>query len=157
MNPIQAADHAILAFLTRRWSRDHIESYVRGLRVDDEESAIPNVVGRTFQVIDAKAAALLTHTSMMVAALGVSTTVVAETAGQQAVVIAEMLSYLVISLMCLRCISLFHEPPEYDDETLSAAARDELILRRGLYRVCNRLTIYLTVLVLFSLPILFVL
>ena len=52
---------------------------------------------------------------------------------------------------------LFHEPPEYDDDALSKAARDELILRRGVYTLCNKMTIYLTIAVLVSLPILFVL
>ncbi len=35
-------------------------------------------------------------------------------------------------------------------------ARDELILRRALFTLCNRATIYLTTVVLISLPILFI-
>ena len=38
---------------------------------------------------------------------------------------------------------------------MSNAVRDELILRRELYSACNRATIFLTVLIFFSLPILY--
>lgn len=156
MNPIQATDHLLLSLLTRKWEKSRVDEYVKALRIDGDNGPIPTVVGRTFQIIDAKAAALLTHTSMMVAALGVTAAVVADTYGQQAVIVVEIVIYLLISMLCLRCISLFHEPPEYDDAALSAAARDELILRRGVYTICNRATIYLTVAVVVSLPILFV-
>lgn len=156
MGILENIDHAFYKGLTRRWERERIDGFVKSLRVYDDNSGIPNVVGRTFGIIDAKAAALLTHTSMMIAALGISSSVVAETQLEQAVIIIEILGYLIISIICLRCISLFHEPPEYDDNRLSEAVRDELILRRGLYRLCNRSTIYLTIIVLISLPILFV-
>ncbi len=155
MGILENIDHALYRGLTRRWERERIEGFVTSLRVYDDKSGIPNVVGRTFGIIDAKASALLTHTSMMIAALGISSAVVAQTQIEQGVIIVEILGYLIISIICLRCVSLFHEPPEYDDERLSQAVRDELILRRGLYRLCNRSTIYLTVIVLVSLPILF--
>ncbi len=155
MNPMQAADRLLYAVLTRSWPPARVDEYLAKLRVDSDTSPIPGVVNRTFQMIDGKAAALLTHTSMMVAALGVTSAVVADTFNQQAVVVFEIVVYLVISLLCLRCISIFHEPPEFDNDTLSAAARDELILRRGLYTLCNKMTIYLTFLVLVSLPVLF--
>ncbi len=92
---------------------------------------------------------------MMIAALGIAVSVVAQAQIEQAVIIVEIMGYLVISMLCLRCISIFHEPPEYDINALSAAARDELILRRGVYRLCNRGTIYLTLIVFITLPILF--
>ena len=117
---------------------------------------MPGVIMRTFQVIDGKAAALLTHTSMMVAALGVTSAVVADSHAQEAVIVVEIVFYLAVSILCLRCISLFHEPSEYAAEARLEVARDEFILRRGLFTLCNRATMYLTIVVLVSLPVLFV-
>jgi hypothetical protein len=155
MTPIHALDRYLYARFTRGWPAARIEGYVAALRVDDETSPIPNVVGRTFQIIDGKASALLNHTSMMVAALGVSATVVAQSRTEQAIIIGEISVYLIIAILCLRCLSLFHETPETDGAGLAEAIRRELILRRGLYALCNRATIYLTIIVLFSLPLLF--
>jgi hypothetical protein len=155
MNLLHTLDHFFYARFTRDWPAARIEGYVAALRVDDETSPIPNVVGRTFQIIDGKASALLNHTSMMVAALGVSATVIAQSRIEEAIIIAEISAYLIIAVLCLRCLSLFHESPEEDGAGLAEAIRQEIILRRGLYSLCNRATIYLTVIVLFSLPLLF--
>ena len=154
MSPLEHVDRLLLRLFTRKWEPAAIESYAKGLRLERDDGPVPAAVTRTFQSIDTKAAALLTHTSLMVAALGVATAVVAETTSQQAVIIAEIVAYLGISLLCLRCISVLHEI-DYDDTTLPSAARDELILRQSIYRFCNRATIYMTALVLVSLPILF--
>jgi hypothetical protein len=156
MTLIRRMDRLLFAWVTRRWPRERIDNYIATLRTNNDEAALPTVVFRNFESIDAKAAALLTHTSMMVAALGVTSALVAESYEQEAVIVVEILFYLVISILCLRCISLFHEPPEFAPEALSEVARDELILRRGLFTLCNRATIYVTFLVLFSLPILFI-
>jgi hypothetical protein len=156
MTPLDAIDRLLFRVFTRGWQRKDIERYAEGLRIEKDDGPISPAIGRTLQSIDGKAAALLTYTSMMVAALGVTSGVVAETPRQQAVVVVEMVLYLVISLFCLRSIALLREP-EYDDRSLSAAVRDELILRQGMYRFCNRAAIYLTFLVLVSLPVLLIL
>ena len=57
--------------VTHGWPRTRIENYIEILKVDDPQSALPNVISRTFELIDTKASGLLTHTSMMIAALGV--------------------------------------------------------------------------------------
>lgn len=155
MSLIRRMDRVLFALITRSWPPERIEKYIDTLRTSNDEGALPTVVFRNFESIDAKAAALLTHTSMMVAALGITSAVVAESHSQEAVIVVEILFYLMISILCLRCISLFHEPSEFAPEALSQVARDELILRRGLFTLCNRATIYVTFLVLFSLPILF--
>lgn len=156
MTLIRRLDRVLFALVTRRWPQERIDNYIATLRTSNDEGALPTVVFRNFESIDAKAAALLTHTSMMVAALGVTSALVAETHEQEAVIIVEIVFYLFISILCLRCISLFHEPSEFAPEALSQVARDELILRRGLFTLCNRATIYVTFLVLFSLPVLFI-
>ena len=156
MSLIETVDRVLLRAFTRNWQRADVENYDKRLRIERDDGPIAPVVGRTLQSIDGKSAALLTYTSMMVAALGVTSAVVADSPGQQAVIVIEIMLYLLISLLCLRSISLLREP-DYDDATLATAIRDELILRQGMYRFCNRMSIYVTMLVLVSLPVLLVL
>lgn len=151
---LRPLDRLAFRWITRGWPANRITTYAKALRVEDEQSPIPNVIARTFENLDAKSTGLLTHTGMMVAALGVSATVVATSDIERGVIIVEIMIYLLIAVVCLRCISAFQEPPDYDDATLTVAVQEELILRNGLYVLSNRVTIYLTILVFFSLPIL---
>jgi hypothetical protein len=154
MRLTRAIDGLLYAALTRGWPRARVENYVALLKVDDEDSPVPNVVGRTFQVIDAKASGVLTHTSMMIAALGVASGFVADSRGEQAVIVAEIALYLLVAVGCLRCMEIFDEhagakPPPAE------MVRDEIILRRQLFMFCNRAAIVLTALMFISLPLLF--
>ncbi len=155
--PRSPLDRIVFRWLTRGWPPERVTNYAKALRVEAEQSPVPNVIARTFENLDAKAAGLLTHTGMMVAALGVSATVVAASDVERGVIIAEIMLYLVVAVACLRCISAYQEPPDYDDATLTLAVQQELIIRSGLYVACNRTTIWLTMLVFVSLPILLVL
>ena len=69
---IRVVDRVLFRAMTADLPLDHVERYVKHLAVDHDETSVPNVIGRGFQIIDNKASALLTHTSMMVAALGIS-------------------------------------------------------------------------------------
>jgi hypothetical protein len=152
MSLIRSLDRALYRVVTRDLPREHVERYVKHLAVDDEETVVPNVIGRGLQIIDTKASGLLTHTSMMIAALGVSAPVVANDYFEQGVIVAEIMLYLVVALGCLRCLSMFQndlDSPQQD------AARDEMILRHELFKLCNRAAIGLTALVLISLPLLY--
>jgi hypothetical protein len=152
MSLIRAMDRALYRAVTRDLRREHVEKYVKHLAVDDEETVVPNVIGRGLQIIDTKASGLLTHTSMMIAALGVSAPVVANDYFEQGVIVVEIMLYLTVALGCLRCLSMFQndlESPSPDE------ARDELILRHELFKLCNRAAISLTFLVLISLPLLY--
>jgi hypothetical protein len=152
MNPLEALDGVLRRSVTRSWRQAGIEKYIA--RLGGEGDVAP-AIRANLQAIDAKAGALLTYTSMMVAALGIAIATIADTPGQQAVLVVEIVLYLFISLLCLRTIALFREPDFDDEDALSQALRDELILRESLYRFCNRATIYVTMLVLVSLPVLF--
>jgi hypothetical protein len=155
MNPLDALDNVLRSRFTRSWRQEGVARYIDRLRADDQ-SPVP-AIRANLQVVDGKAGALLTYTSMMVAALGIAAVTLAENQWQQAVIVGEIMLYLCISLLGIRTIALFREP-DYDDErTLAAALCNELILRESLYRFCNRATIYVTMLVLVSLPVLFVL
>jgi hypothetical protein len=153
---IQAMDRLLYSAVTRGWPHPRIENYIGVLKVDDAGSALPNVVSRTFQLIDTKASGLLTHTSMMIAALGVAGHLVADSYLENGVIVVEIMLYLLVAIACLRCMAIFNEHSiAHDPSMVSTAVRDELILRRELYIVCNRATIALTVLIFFSLPILY--
>ncbi|HUI13974.1 MAG TPA: hypothetical protein VL048_10965 [Xanthobacteraceae bacterium] len=152
MSLIRSLDRALYRVVTHDLRREHVEHYVKHLAVDDEDTVVPNVIGRGLQIIDNKAGGLLTHASMMIAALGVSAPVVANDYFEQGVIVAEIMLYLLVALGCLRCLSVFQndlESPHPD------AARDEMILRHELFKLCNRAAIGLTMLVLISLPLLY--
>src|SRR5882757_2087644 len=153
---ISTMDRLLFGAVTYGWPAPRIANYIEVLKVDDPESALPSVIGRTFQLIDTKASGLLTHTSMMVAALGVAGHLVAESHLEDGVIVVEIMLYLLVAVACLRCMAIFDaHSVGHDPALVNNAVRDELILRRELYSICNRATIFLTVLIFFSLPLLY--
>jgi hypothetical protein len=147
MSLTKTVDRFIYRLITHDLRDDHVERYVTHLAVDHDETSVPNVIGRGFQIIDSKAGGLLTHTSMMIAALGVSAPVVANDRFEQGVIVVEIMFYLLVALGCLRCLSMFQDDLE--------KPANELILRHKIFRLCNRAAILLTLLVLLSLPLLY--
>ena len=111
---------------------------------------------RTFASIDAKATGLLTHTSMMIAGLGLIAPLVADSDLEVGIVVSEIAVYLLIALGCLRCISVF-QAFEVNDagERIRELIHRELIIRSELYRLCIRSAIVFTIVVVAVLPILF--
>jgi hypothetical protein len=153
---ISAMDRLLFGAVTYGWPAPRIANYIEVLKVDDPESALPSVISRTFQLIDTKASGLLTHTSMMIAALGVAGHLVADSHLENGVIVAEIMLYLLVAIACLRCMAIFNEHSiAHDPALISNAVRDELILRRELYNSCNRATIFLTMLIFVSLPLLY--
>jgi hypothetical protein len=93
---------------------------------------------------------------MMIAALGVAGHLVAESHLENGVIVAEIMLYLLVAIACLRCMAIFNEHSvAHDPALVSDAVRNELILRRELYNSCNRATIFLTMLIFVSLPLLY--
>ncbi len=147
----KALDRFLYRTMTRGWSREHIERYTEHLAVDGDGTLGPNPISRSFQILDAKAGGLLTHTSMMIAALGISAPVVADNHFEQGVIVIEIMLYLLVALGCLRCLAMFHR----DAGPLQELALTELIIRRELFKWCNFGAIMLTLLVFISLPLLY--
>ena len=147
----EALDRFLYRVMTRGWPKERVERYTEQLAVDGDGSLGPFPISRSFQILDSKAGGLLTHTSMMIAALGVSAPVVADNHFEQGVIVIEIMMYLLIALGCLRCLSMFHR----DDRPLQQIALAELIVRRELYKWCNFAAIALTLLVFISLPLLY--
>src|SRR5690349_8208954 len=158
MSPAKPAgstlDRAFFSFLTRGWDPRRIDDYEKSLRKRDK--AMSAEASRTFASIDAKATGLLTHTSMMIAGLGLIAPLVADSDLEVGIVVSEIAVYLLIALGCLRCISVF-QVFEVNDagENIRELIHRELIIRSELYRLCIRSAIVFTIVVVAVLPILF--
>jgi hypothetical protein len=123
------------------------------LRKRDKEMSAE--ASRTFASIDAKATGLLTHTSMMIAGLGLIAPLVADSHFEVGIVVAEIAIYLLIALGCLRCLSVFRAH-EFDvDDRVHAVIHRELIIRTELYSLCIRVAIVFTIVVFIMLPLLY--
>lgn len=147
-------ERTLFAAITRGWNAHKIDSYEATLRQRDKVMSAE--VSHTFASIDAKATGLLTHTSMMIAGLGLVAPLVAENRIELGVVIIEMGIYLLIALGCLRCLSVFRTH-EFTDagEAAQAIIHRELIVRSELYSLCIRSAIAFTIIVFLLLPVLF--
>ena len=158
MKPAKSAssplDRAVFALVTRGWEAGRIKNYEESLRRRD--GAMSGEAERTFASIDAKATGLLTHTSMMIAGLGLIAPLVADSDLEVGIVVSEIAVYLLIALGCLRCISVF-QVFEVNDagENIRELIHRELIIRSELYRLCIRSAIVFTIVVVAVLPILF--
>jgi hypothetical protein len=158
MNPSMSAssplDRAVFALVTRGWDAGRIKDYEESLRRRDTAMSVE--ASRTFASIDAKATGLLTHTSMMIAGLGLIAPLVADSDLEIGIVVSEIAVYLLIALGCLRCISVFR-PFGIGDagEKIRELIHRELIIRSELYRLCIRSAIVFTIVVVVMLPILY--
>ena len=152
--PSSSLDRAVFALLTRGWNTREIADYEKTLRQRDK--AMSMEVTRTLASIDAKATGLLTHTSMMIAGLGLIAPLVADNRVEVGIVVAEMAVYLLIALGCLRCLSVFRANQFIDDEKhLDGIIHRELIIRNELYSLCIRTAIIFTMVVFLVLPVLY--
>ena len=150
MDPLASLDHLLRRALTRSWREAEIDPRLSTSSGDGPDL---ETIYADLAAIDTKANALLAYTSLMVAALGLASTAIAETKGQQAVIVVGIMLYLLISLLCLRTVSLFRRHGS-GDTARNSTLFDEMILRQSLYRFCNRATIYVTMLVIVSFPVL---
>lgn len=76
---------------------------------------------------------------------------------QSDIAIFELTSYLIVAVICLRCLKAFGLDLKIDDKNYEANIFDDLVFRYAAYRFSNFLTIFLTLifvaLVVFSPPI----
>jgi hypothetical protein len=149
-----ALDRFFFAVVTRGWDARSINNYEASLRKRDNAMSVE--VARTLASIDSKATGLLTHTSMMIAGLGLIAPLVADNDIEVGIVIAEMAVYLLIALGCLRCLSVFRAH-EFDapGENIHEIIHRELIIRSELYSLCIRAAILFTIVVVILLPLLY--
>jgi hypothetical protein len=138
--------------LRRKLDPKTIESIARALENRDAEET--DATTAAFQIIDTKAAGLLTHVSMMIAGLGICAPLLAQHWIEETVIVVEISVYLLIAVGCLRCLSVVRSLQSHKEgDEVKHRVQRELIIRHELYRVCNRLSIYFTILVFISLPL----
>jgi len=148
-------DRLFFALVTRGWDRRRIDNYSKQLT--NHNAALSSDVLGDFSLLDVKATGLLTHVSLMIAGLGLIAPLVVDNEFEKGVVVAEIAVYLLIAVGCLRCLSVF-TPRQFREAAIGVPklAERELILRRELYRLCNRMAIVFTILVFLILPALYV-
>jgi hypothetical protein len=151
--PPSPLDRAFFALVTHGWDTHKIASYESTLRKRDREMSAE--ASRTFASIDAKATGLLTHTSMMIAGLGLIAPLVADSHFEVGIVVAEIAIYLLIALGCLRCLSVFRTHEFEADDHVHTVIHRELIIRAELYSLCIRVAIVFTIVVFVMLPLLY--
>ncbi|MDP2409601.1 MAG: hypothetical protein Q8M26_04865 [Pseudolabrys sp.] len=147
-------ERALFAAITRGWHADRITNYETSIRVRDQ--AMSAEASHTFASIDAKATGLLTHTSMMIAGLGLLAPLVASNDFEIGIVVAEIGVYLLIAVGCLRCLSVFRTNEFAGDRACATEiVHHELIVRAELYSLCVRSAIVFTIVVFLLLPVLY--
>lgn len=147
-------DRAFFAIVTRGWDNRRIETYRGTLK--QHNAALTSDMHHDFGLLDVKATGLLTHVSLMIAGLGLIAPLVANSDIEKGIVVAEIAVYLMIAVGCLRCLSVF-TPRQFREASAGVPklAERELLLRRELYSLCNRLAIIFTILVFLVLPALY--
>ena len=144
-------DRPLLKALTLGWSDSATREYFD--RIRSEQEKIPESIMTSMQNIDAKATGLLTHVSMMIAALSLVAPLVADHRLEEGIIVAEIAIYLLLALGCLRCLNLLNPRPSTEKaNSLIAEMRNEILVRRELYKLCVRTATVVTVCLLISLP-----
>ena len=145
-------DNVLFGFFTRSWDATQIDSYPRTL--ETHVRTADGGAADAFQMIDVKAAGMLTHVSMMIAGLGISAPFLVQHPIEEAIIVGEICVYLLIAVGCLRCLSVLNAGDAVGNPAeLKKRVQRELLIRQELYRFCNRFTIRFTVLVFISLPV----
>ena len=143
---------ALVAALTNKWDAKTVDSFARSL--ENRDAAETDATTAAFQTLDTKASGLLTHVSMMIAGLGICAPLLAQHRVEEMVIVGEIVVYLVIAIGCLRCLSVVRTLADINSgETAKQRVQRELIVKHELYRLCNKATIYFTIVVFISFPI----
>ena len=121
-------DRPLLKALTRGWEDSAISEYFEHIR--SEQERIPESIMTSMQNIDAKVTALLTHVSMMIAALGLVAPLVANSRFKEGIIVFEIAIYLLLTIGCLRCLNLFNIRRSPDKRSgVITELRHEILLR----------------------------
>ena len=143
---------ALIAALTNKWDAKTVDTFAHSLENRDAEET--DATTATFQTLDTKASGLLTHVSMMIAGLGICAPLLAQHWLEEAIIVGEIVVYLLIAVGCLRCLAVVRTLSDVNSsEPAKLRVQRELIIKHELYRLCNQATIYFTVLVFISFPV----
>ncbi len=139
----------LIAAFTNRLDDATISSYAQLLA--NWNAGRSDATFAAFQTLDTKASGLLTHVSMMIAGLGIVAPLLVQHRAEEIVIVCEIIVYLMIAIGCLRCLSV-----RAARELAGPHVERELIIKHELYRLCNQATIYFTILVFISFPIMLI-
>lgn len=147
-------DRMFFGIVTFGWARERVSDYIA--QVTNYEASLPENANEAFRLIDAKAAGLLQHVSLMIAGLGLVAPLVVESRVELGIVVAEVGVYLLLSIGCLRCLAIFNSRDLRNHSVnRDGLIRHELIIRHELYALCNRVAIIFTIVVFAILPLMF--
>ena len=148
----KGAVSGLFGALTGKWDQKSLHDYATALENRDAEEA--GATSAAFQTIDTKATGLLTFVAMMIAGLGICAPLLAQHPVEEAILVFEISIYLLIAVGCLRCLSVVRSLQEpAGGEAVKQRVQRELVIRHELYRICNNISIYFTILVFISLPL----
>ena len=139
----------LIAAFANRLDEATVSNYAQLL--SDWNAARTEATFAAFQTLDTKASGLLTHVSMMIAGLGIVAPLLAQHRYEEIVIVCEIIVYLLIAIGCLRCLAV-----RTTTELKRSSVERELIIKHELYRLCNRSTIYFTIVVFVSFPIMLI-
>lgn len=115
-------------------------SYVKARKGND-----PNTGGALYDmdIVDNKSAALLTHVSLIMAALAL---LIGQSDDIRIVYVVEFIIYALIATTLLRCVDILGPPtrPHPQDEQAEEYWHLEAIIRRAVYQFSRRAVIFMT-------------
>ena len=149
MHWLRALDEFSRRRLTKDWTEARRREYIASLCVASDEPSEPKAVQRALDQMDTKASGTLTHISMMIAAMGVTAiSEIVDHDSERFICYLTIGLYLILAVMCLRCMSVAEARLFVDKRSLILHLEDDLIYRRELYATVNSMTAVLTGVVL---------
>jgi hypothetical protein len=123
---------------------DESEEYFSKLQIDYEsQPGLLNISYGLFDAIDNKTGALLTHISLLIAVVAIFYSTLASGWAYKLVLGVEIISYLIATVICLRCIR-FDLPQIQGTDTHLKQIYHELTDRRALYTLALDITLITT-------------
>jgi len=114
--------------------------------------------------IDTKTGPLLSHVSLMIAALAVLLSSTKLSLWKQIFFMSEIAVYLIVAICCLRCIALSKIGTAVeaysllkDDGSMSREVIEEAVIKIHVFAFANALALYVTLLLLLTTPLVLVL
>ena len=115
---------------------------------DEEQSRYRDFIYDMMSIVDSKVSALLTHISLIIAALvflyssraAASASVLLKT-----MIMCEIVAYLMLTVFCLRCIRMMAELSSGGAAAQNDALAIELYKRRATYNWTSNVTVFVTV------------
>ncbi|CUU43519.1 hypothetical protein BVIRIDIS_25410 [Blastochloris viridis] len=146
-------DDRLKAFLLKGWDTATLQRFLVNIRRSHTQPTELGAIRQAVDQIDVQATGILTHVSMMIAALGVTAASDITSEFQETVLYVTIVCYLFVAIICLRCI----RPPavehgEYDEDAYIKELLLELVYERELNRRANSAAIALTLFVFLYLP-----